>query len=359
MNLEGSSTDSRVLFLTELILMDDPAYAAALSGKAGGPPNSEAAAREAMRSSMATHLPSVSTDDVKKLVDFAFENGLRSPAAFEHITPERFNSVPTTVLSFGLCASLVQYAKIMYKPTPVSSSGGAPAAAAPADPGSSRPVIALHVNANTDIEQVNDVIKKLDPTDVPNPSTEEVFKSLCLDDLSPDIMPPAEAAKAAQKAVTTGAPGKASFYSKPVSEKFGLNWAQGEKVKDSSPESGASAHFGSVFGFIAALHRFLLMTVTLNSAGRSMWDVPPPAGSPHAADSAELAGGHARRMGRMFNYFYTLMEVAHRAQQEPQPDGKKVGCVKLSFGFAHIPGVFFVCPHSGRVHCLPNLRQVA
>ena len=33
-------------------------------------------------------------------------------------------------------------------------------------------------------------------------------------------------------------------------------------MKESAPESGASAHFGSVFGFIAALHRFLLMRRT-------------------------------------------------------------------------------------------------
>ena len=46
------------------------------SAMSGGHPHSEEAAREAMRSSMATHLPSESTDNVKNLVDFAFENGL-------------------------------------------------------------------------------------------------------------------------------------------------------------------------------------------------------------------------------------------------------------------------------------------
>ena len=82
-----------------------------------------------------------------------------------------------------------------------------------------------------------------------------------------------------------------------------------------APDSSASVHFGSVFNFFAALLRFLLMTVTLDTAGRSMWDVPLPEGSPHAAGPVDRSGGHARRLRRMYNYVFTLLEVE---------DGKKV-----------------------------------
>ena len=56
---------------------------------------------------------------------------------------------------------------------------------------------------------------------------------------------------------------------------------------------------------------FLLMTVTLNTTGRNMWDVPAKPGS----EDARAPKSH-RRMGLMFNYLVTLLQVAHRVQTD-------------------------------------------
>ena len=296
---------------------------------------------------MAAHLPELDATGLDKLVDFSIAQDIKDPKDFEHIHPEQVSSNVLNGLSFGLQAALVKYVKAMYKPTLTTVPHSGAHAMHPGHHSGPRAVIALQVDGSTDLENVDELLKQFDPAEVANPATQEVFKSLCLGDLSPDIMPPADAAQAAQKATrnrqqflseTSDASEKAIFYDKPISAKFSPVWAQAEEVAGAAPDSSASVHFGSVFGFFAALLRFLLMTVTLDTAGRSMWDVPLPEGSPHAAGPVERSGGHARRLGRMYNYMYTLLEVAHRSQQESTSNGKKVRahvlrlCVSPNFG---------------------------
>ena len=210
-----------------------------------------------------------------------------------------------------------------------SRAGGAPSA--PAGPqGSAGPAVSLVLNASDDIEEAREKLRELQASDVENPASQEMFQSLNLDDLSADIIPPAQAAKEAQRGVTAGSTKNPVFYDKKIVAEYAPIWTKAEKEKrNASGASEKEVDFGSIFAYIAALFRFLLMTLSLSTQGRSIWDVPDKDASTASASGDTRNQGKARRMGRMFNYFFLLLNVAHRAQQEDENDGKRTSGFKV------------------------------
>ena len=94
-----------------------------------------------------------------------------------------------------------------------SRAGGAPSA--PAGPqGSAGPAVSLVLNASDDIEEAREKLRELQASDVENPASQEMFQSLNLDDLSADIIPPAQAAKEAQRGVTAGSTKNPVFFTR-------------------------------------------------------------------------------------------------------------------------------------------------
>ena len=71
------------------------------------------------------------------------------------------------------------------------------------------------------------------------------------------------------------------------------------------------------------------MTLSLTTQGRSIWDVQDKDASTASGGEDTRNQGKARRMGRMFNYFFLLLSVAHRAQQEDENDGKRTSGFKV------------------------------
>ena len=71
------------------------------------------------------------------------------------------------------------------------------------------------------------------------------------------------------------------------------------------------------------------MTLSLTTQGRSIWDVQDKDASTASGGEDTRNQGKARRMGRMFNYFFLLLNVAHRAQQEDENDGKRASGFKV------------------------------
>ena len=94
-----------------------------------------------------------------------------------------------------------------------SRAGGA--SGAPAGPqGPAGPAVSLVLNASDDIEEAREKLRELQASDVENPANQEMFQSLNLDDLSADIIPPAQAAKEAQRGVTAGSTKNPVFFTR-------------------------------------------------------------------------------------------------------------------------------------------------
>ena len=233
--------------------------------------------------------------------------GIRDPKDFETLPPGAIDSIPSAELNLGMKNALAKLSRASYRPTAAPPIPQVTAAS----PAASQPVLSVNVSSLEDTKKAEELLQQLQASDVPNPATAEVFESLNLDDLSADIMPPAKAAKEAQKHINACSTNRAIFYEKEVSKEYAPLWASPVTEK-------GNVNFGSIFAYLAALMRFLLMTVTLNTKGRNMWDVPARPGSEEAREPKSH-----RRMGLMFNYLFTLLQVAHRVQTDRDGRGEQ------------------------------------
>ena len=127
---------------------------------------------------MAAHLPELDATGLDKLVDFSIAQDIKDPKDFEHIHPEQVSSNVLNGLSFGLQAALVKYVKAMYKPTLTTVPHSGAHTMHPGHHSGPRAVIALQVDGSTDLENDEEFLKQIDPAEVANPPTQEVFKSL-------------------------------------------------------------------------------------------------------------------------------------------------------------------------------------
>ena len=55
------------------------------------------------------------------------------------------------------------------------------------------------------------------------------------------------------------------------------------------------------------------MTLSLTTQGRDIWDAPDKGASTASAGEDTRPQGKARRIRRVFNYFFLLLNVAHSA----------------------------------------------